>query len=102
MWDQSFGRTVAGDEDNIRDYARQSSSSTNFHALHLSVTVTGIALIFLFFFFFFRTPEFCDWAFMKARGEPIQEIWNKIPDGIDILVTHGPPLGRNDETLIIS
>ena len=31
---------------------------------------------------------------MKARGEPIQEIWNKIPDETDILITHGPPLGR--------
>lgn len=31
---------------------------------------------------------------MKARGESIQEMWNKIPDGIDILVTHGPPLGN--------
>lgn len=31
---------------------------------------------------------------MKERGESIQEVWNKIPDGIDILVTHGPPLGN--------
>ena len=30
---------------------------------------------------------------MKPRGQPMQETWNKIPDGIDILVTHGPPLG---------
>ena len=33
---------------------------------------------------------------MKTRGEPIQEIWNKIPDGTDILITHGPPLGRRN------
>ncbi|KAJ7388743.1 hypothetical protein OS493_035853 [Desmophyllum pertusum] len=45
------------------------------------------------------TPEFCEWAFMKARGESIQEIWNKIPNGIDILVTHGPPLGHGDRTI---
>lgn len=43
--------------------------------------------------FFFRTPEFCEWGFMKARGKPIQEIWDKIPDETDILITHGPPLG---------
>jgi len=48
--------------------------------------------------FFFRTPEFCEWGFMKARGEPIQEIWNKIPDQTDILITHGPPLGRRHRT----
>lgn len=43
-----------------------------------------------------KSPVFCDWAFMKPRGQPIQEIWNKIPDGIDILVTHSPPLGHGD------
>lgn len=42
------------------------------------------------------SPEFCNWAFMKPRGQPMQETWNKIPDGIDILVTHGPPLGHGD------
>lgn len=41
----------------------------------------------------FRTPVFCDWAFMKHRGEAINKIWKKIPTNIDILVTHGPPLG---------
>lgn len=52
-------------------------------------------------FFFSRTPKFCNWAFMKARGDPIQEVWSKIPDGIDILVTHGPPLGKNKPYLFI-
>jgi hypothetical protein len=23
------------------------------------------------------------------------EKWNLIPEGVDILITHGPPLGRN-------
>ena len=36
---------------------------------------------------------FCDWAFLKHRGDAINEIWKKIPKDIDILVTHGPPLG---------
>lgn len=42
------------------------------------------------------TPVFYDWAFLKARGEEINEVWKKIPRNIDILVTHGPPLGRGD------
>eukprot|EP00930_Biecheleria_cincta_P084921 TRINITY_DN74341_c0_g1_i1.p1 TRINITY_DN74341_c0_g1~~TRINITY_DN74341_c0_g1_i1.p1 ORF type:complete len:317 (+),score=38.87 TRINITY_DN74341_c0_g1_i1:26-976(+) len=41
-------------------------------------------------------PEFCDWAFNLPRGDPIRRVWQKIPEGIDILVTHGPPLGHGD------
>jgi hypothetical protein len=36
---------------------------------------------------------FYDWAFLKHRGDAINEIWKKIPKDVDILVTHGPPLG---------
>jgi hypothetical protein len=38
------------------------------------------------------TPEFCDWAFNVPRGA-LWKKWAKIPDGLDILVTHGPPSG---------
>lgn len=41
-------------------------------------------------------PEFCDWAFNLPRGFPLRKKWEAIPDGIDILVTHGPPLGILD------
>lgn len=41
-------------------------------------------------------PEFHSWAFNCKRGEDIMKKWNKIPEGIDVLVTHGPPLGRGD------
>lgn len=36
------------------------------------------------------TPEFCNWAFNRARNK-IGRIWDTIPDDIDILITHGPP-----------
>jgi predicted phosphodiesterase len=42
-------------------------------------------------------PWFHDWAFNKQRGADIQEKWDLIPTGIDILVTHGPPLGHGDK-----
>jgi hypothetical protein len=42
-------------------------------------------------------PEFCDWAFNLKRGEPLREKWKKIPQGIDILMTHGPPVGHGDK-----
>jgi len=42
------------------------------------------------------TPTFFDWYFMKDRGPDIRKKWDKIPAGIDILVTHGPPIGYGD------
>jgi len=37
-------------------------------------------------------PFYCDWAFNLDRGPSIKEKWDLIPsDGIDILLTHGPP-----------
>lgn len=42
-------------------------------------------------------PEFYDWAFNLKRGAQIKEKWDMIPDGIDILMTHGPPYGIQDK-----
>jgi len=41
-------------------------------------------------------PEFCEWAFNLKRGWPLRKQWELIPAGIDILITHGPPLGILD------
>lgn len=43
-------------------------------------------------------PWFCDWAFNLQRGPEIRAMWERIPAGIDILVTHGPPAGHGDRT----
>jgi predicted phosphohydrolase len=43
-------------------------------------------------------PRFFDWAFNLDRGEPLRRVWAKIPAGIDILMTHGPPYGILDAT----
>lgn len=43
------------------------------------------------------TPTFYDWAFMRDRGAPIRHYWDLIPEGIDLLVTHGPPYGILDD-----
>ena len=45
-------------------------------------------------------PWFFDWAFNLQRGSEIREKWDLIPDGIDILVTHGPPHGQRDATIM--
>ncbi|XP_053952871.1 metallophosphoesterase domain-containing protein 1 [Anastrepha ludens] len=41
-------------------------------------------------------PEFCKWAFNLQRGEACLNKWNLIPNDVDILVTHTPPIGHGD------
>ena len=43
-----------------------------------------------------RQPEFCSWGFNLPRGDPCLEKWQKIPSNVDILMTHGPPIGHGD------
>lgn len=43
-------------------------------------------------------PWFQDWAFNLPRGKALRERWEQIPEGLDILVTHGPPMGILDRT----
>ncbi|QJW96479.1 metallophosphatase domain-containing protein [Frigoriglobus tundricola] len=43
------------------------------------------------------TPLFCDWAFMLSDAE-LAAKWSRIPSGVDVLVTHGPPHGIRDMT----
>jgi hypothetical protein len=44
------------------------------------------------------SPEYFNWAFNLPRGLPIRQIRDQIPETTDILITHGPPLGRGDLT----
>lgn len=44
------------------------------------------------------SPFFFNWAFNEHRGAPIRRYWEMIPEGLDILVTHGPPFGVLDKT----
>ncbi len=43
-------------------------------------------------------PEYNDWAFNLPRGEALAARWALIPDGLDILITHGPPAGIGDRS----
>lgn len=44
------------------------------------------------------SPRFFDWAFNRDRGPQIEKYWQQIPNGTDILITHGPPVGILDRT----
>lgn len=46
------------------------------------------------------TPRFRNMAFNRDRGPTIGAHWSGIPDGLDLLVTHGPPRGAGDRTLV--
>lgn len=46
------------------------------------------------------SPEFHDWAFNRKRGEEIRKYWEMIPSNTDILITHGPPKGILDRTVL--
>jgi predicted phosphohydrolase len=41
-------------------------------------------------------PAYNEWAFNLPRGPVLAERWQQIPEGIDILITHGPPRGIGD------
>jgi len=41
-------------------------------------------------------PEFFGWAFNLPRGPALREHWSRIPQGVEVLVTHGPPRGIGD------
>jgi Icc-related predicted phosphoesterase len=42
-------------------------------------------------------PTFGGWAFMKPDSQ-LPEHWDKIPESVDVLITHGPPFGYLDVT----
>uniref|UniRef100_A0A8C9L8U8 Metallophosphoesterase domain containing 1 n=1 Tax=Pavo cristatus TaxID=9049 RepID=A0A8C9L8U8_PAVCR len=46
-------------------------------------------------------PWFYGWGFNLPRGQALLEKWNLIPDGIDILITHGPPLGESVQRVCV-
>jgi Icc-related predicted phosphoesterase len=39
---------------------------------------------------------FCNWAYNRYPGDDIQKHWDKIPNGVDLVVTHGPCYGIHD------
>ncbi len=41
-------------------------------------------------------PWFHNWAFNLHRGAEIDTKWKLIPEGLDVLITHGPPAGFGD------
>jgi Icc-related predicted phosphoesterase len=52
------------------------------------------------FFSFFSPyqPEYHNWAFnLPINSIEIKQVWSRIPNDVDILLTHGPPTNILDE-----
>ena len=45
-------------------------------------------------------PAFNGWAFNLPRGPALAAVWDRIPRGLDVLITHGPPEGVGDRSPI--
>lgn len=43
------------------------------------------------------TPLFCNWAFMLPDGDALAEKYSLIPEGVDIVISHGPPFDPNSK-----
>lgn len=43
-------------------------------------------------------PWFHDWAFNLQRGPELAAVWARVPAGVDVLITHSPPMGVLDRT----
>ena len=41
-------------------------------------------------------PAYNDWFFNLPRGAALAAKWSQIPEGVDVLLTHGPPRGFGD------
>lgn len=66
----------------------------NIHRLHDSeVIIDGIK-----FWGSPNTVAFYHWAF-NMNMEELHDHWEKIPYDVDVLITHGPPLGKLDRTV---
>jgi Icc-related predicted phosphoesterase len=86
---------VAGNHDLILEEMGREAAECMFPADVHYLQDTGVDLEGVRFYGSPWTPRFYDWAFMKPDVD-LQAIWNQVPVGLDVLVTHGPPLGSLD------
>ena len=86
---------VAGNHDttvekNLFDIKRQMDLMDIIYLENSDITIEGIKI-----WGSPHTPQFGQWAFMKAR-QKLDKVWQNIPEDTDIVVVHGPPKGIMD------
>lgn len=88
---------VAGNHDFLFERDPAAARALFTHATYLedeAVEIDGVR-----FYGSPYTPEFFNWAFMLPRGEALRAKWARIPNDVDVLVTHGPPNKVLDRTV---
>lgn len=88
---------IAGNHDGL--YENSSTESVDvllgqFPDIHY-LQDSGITLDGLNYYGSPATPHFMDWYFNYDQEE-LEDIWAKVPDNTDVLITHGPPHGILD------
>ena len=87
---------IAGNHDFCFERDRAGSAAALTNSIYLqdqSVAIEGIHI-----YGSPWQPWFHDWAFNLHRGPEIRKKWELIPEGTDVLITHGPPFGHGDRT----
>ena len=90
---------IAGNHDWL--FQRQPDRAARMLAGHPGITYlqdAGVEIDGLRFYGSPWQPEFCQWAFnLPRRGQALREVWARIPEGTEVLITHGPPHGTLDQ-----
>ncbi len=102
-WNEWLGRqshrhkvVIAGNHDWLFEREPALARSLLTHATYLEDS--GVELDGVRFWGSPWQPRFFRWAFNRERGAELREKWERIPAGIDVLITHGPPHGTLDRT----
>lgn len=97
LGDRPFKHRVvcAGNHDRYFEAAPQQARALLTNAIYLKNSGTTIDNV--TFWGSPYTPEFLNWAFMYPRGSSARRYWDLIPDNLDVLITHAPPLGILDQ-----
>jgi Icc-related predicted phosphoesterase len=91
---------IAGNHDLLFEAFPEAAKARLTNATYLENS--GAAVLGLNFWGSPVQPAFNNWAFNVDRGAPIRKYWARIPDTVDVLVTHGPPFGILDKTDILA
>ena len=79
---------LEGEED---DFGIECSNRGITFLNNTSTTINGVK-----FYGSPATPWFGGWAYNYQRGDDIKQIWDMIPDDVEVLITHGPVYGILD------
>lgn len=97
---------IAGNHDIMFDYTHPMSSpntcvkaETKLKAVCTYLNEQEVVIDGIKFFGSAWTPRFFNWAFNADRGADIKTHWDKIPEDVQVLVTHGPPIGILDQVV---